>query len=146
MKINIASLKQSHIEKVKPFLLGSLEDLGVKYEFTSEILLKKNLRNYKLDKKSNSEEHNISILIHKVDGRLLITGKSGIYEDYIKSKFQFYSGNFLLLLLDEFEDDLTEPGQPHKPLVNDAQIYTIEGQSYCITVDLKKSVYDADIV
>ena len=123
-----------------------MEDLGPKYSFTEEILLKKNLRNYKLDSKANDSSVNISILVHKVDGRLLLTGKSGIYEDYIREKFKFYNGNLVLLLLDEFEDDLTEPGQTAKPLVNDAKIYTIDGESYCETKELRDSIYDQEIV
>lgn len=106
--------------------------------------MKKNLRNYKLDKKTNSEDHNISILIHKVDGRLLLTGKSGIYEDYIRTKFGHYEGRFMLLLLDEFDDDLTEPGEKTKPMVKDLKVYTIESESYVKTEEMIDNIYDQE--
>ena len=149
--VNIASLKQDHINKVKPFLIGSLEDLGVSYTFTEEILLKKNLRNYKM-KSGQKEGQNMTILVHKVDGRLLLTGKSGIYEDYIRAKLPAYRGNFMLILLDEFQDDLDplpdtlEEPQELPKLVEDCKIYEIEGNSYAKTEELKISVYDPKII
>ena len=148
MNINISSLKKSNMEKIKPFLIGSLEDLGVKYAIWEEILLKKKLRNYKLDSKSNTLEHNISILVHKIDGRLLLTGKSGIYEDYIQTKFRHYKGRILVLLLDEFDDDKSENQEILKTankLVKDPKIHKLaNGESYVRTSELKHNIFNEE--
>lgn len=57
-----------------------------------------------MDEQANTHSHNLSILVHKVDGRLLLTGPSGIYNDLIAKKLQFYQGRFLLVLLSDSEE------------------------------------------
>lgn len=60
------------------------EDLGIKVNLHEEILRKKDLRNYQVYK----GETDGCILIYKNNGRLLLTDKNGIFDDFIRKMCQ----------------------------------------------------------
>ena len=81
--VNISSLNKSHIKSVLPYLAEILASSELPYVITEEILLKRNLRNYSINSAIDSENHTMQILVHKIDGRLLLTGPSGIYQEFL---------------------------------------------------------------
>ena len=93
-------------------------------------MLKKNLRNYTIDERVNSRDHNFSILVHKVDGRLLLTGPSGIYQDLIKKKLQRYQGRMILILISDpdEEETLSQTEDLNVSVFKDGESYFAESE------------------
>ena len=89
-----------------PILQQCLDQTDLPFQISNETLKKRQLRNYTLDERTNSENHNLSILVHKMEGRLLLTGPSGLYQDLISKKLKFYQGRFVVILLSELEDEI----------------------------------------
>lgn len=61
-----------------------------------------------INKKSEEYQGDGTILIHKNDGRLLITDKNGIYDSFIRSKIIQHGSNFILILISDEEDSHLE--------------------------------------
>jgi hypothetical protein len=71
------------MEFFKPLLKHLVEELDLKIMVTEEILKKKETKNYKV------KNHDIDgcVLIHKDDGRLLLTDKNGLYDNFIRKMY-----------------------------------------------------------
>jgi hypothetical protein len=76
-------LDQKSLDFCSPALERVEEELGLKLEKHCEILLKKNLPNYQ----PMSKEMDGCLLIHRSNGRLLLTDKNGIYDTFIKRMY-----------------------------------------------------------
>jgi hypothetical protein len=83
LKITLHSLSQKDLDFSKPILDRVEAELGLKLDRIEEILLKKNLQDYH----PKSLEMDGCILVHRSNGRLLLTDKNGIYDQFIKRMY-----------------------------------------------------------
>jgi hypothetical protein len=77
------SLKQKTLDFCKPVLRRVQEELNIELLTTEEILLKKNLKKYSPPLRNMDG----CILVHRSSGRLLITDKNGIYDQFIRKMY-----------------------------------------------------------
>lgn len=83
MKLSLHSLNEKGMEFFKPMLMEVTKKLDLKIFIKEEILKKKGLKNYKM----SSDNADGCVLIHRDDGRLLITDKNGIYDNFIRKMY-----------------------------------------------------------
>ena len=84
LNIKFFSLSQVCIDYIKPYFEECAEELKLKINISKEILFKSKLKKYSARK----EKADCGILIHREDGRLLLTDKNGIYDKFIKEILQ----------------------------------------------------------
>lgn len=84
LTLSIHSLDKKGLDIVEPVIKQAAEDLGIEIILKEEIFKKKELRNYKQpDSKIDG-----SILIYRNNGRLLVTDRNGIFDDFIRKMCQ----------------------------------------------------------
>ena len=106
IRVNIKSLKADEIRTFKQHLNDSLtayfdlqdERSGRKpprpgIEISEETLTKAKLRGYQAP-----DNYDITILIHKCEGRLFLTDRNGFYNDLLTHEWSKTKGNVLIVL------------------------------------------------
>lgn len=90
LKLSLHSLNSKGVGFFKPVLKRVTKKLDLKTYIKEEILKKKELKNYSVgDRKVDG-----CVLIHRDDGRLLITDKNGIYDNFIRKMYNKTSKEF----------------------------------------------------
>lgn len=85
LKLGVHSINSNGFEFCKPILHRVAEELNIEIEVQEEKLQKKNLKNYKPN--SNLKVDGC-ILVHRDDGRLLMTDRNGIYDSFIREMYK----------------------------------------------------------
>ena len=145
IRINLKSLKADEIRTFKQHLNDSLsayfdlqdERSGRKpprpgIEITEETLTKAKLRGYQAP-----DNYDITILIHKGEGRLFLTDRNGFYNDLLTHEWSKTKGNVLIVLT------ANRTSVPPDKIVNgDVQTMATQGdQPTLLLFDAKKRIF-----
>eukprot|EP00347_Sterkiella_histriomuscorum_P023070 403336065 len=77
----------------------SLQNNLCQVSFSNQILTKKDLLNYQANKKyDNQKQNEFTIILHKCEGRILLTDNNGIYDSFIKYQICQNYGRVILIL------------------------------------------------
>ena len=90
LKLSLHSLKAKGIDFFMPLLKKVAEELDIKIMIKEELLKKADLKAYKHE----ADKVDGCMLIHRDDGRLLITDKNGIYDKFIRTMYNKTSKGF----------------------------------------------------
>ena len=101
LKISVNSITSSGLEFCKPILHRVGEELSIEIEVHEEKLQKKKLKAYKSEFDDTRNRIDGCILVHKDDGRLLMTDRNGIYDSFIREMYNVTS-NFDPKILSKF--------------------------------------------
>lgn len=77
------------------FKVNNAEQIRPDFNFCTELLQKAKLRGYVTPK---SSEANITILVHKCEGRLFLTDRNGFYNDFLAQTFMETKGHTIIIL------------------------------------------------
>lgn len=91
LEILVCSLKESEIADVRKVLLEVFPHSNV----SSRILQKSELRGFQLSSKPSPD---FVVVVHRNEGRALLTDRNGFYHDVIGSAWQLTRGNVLVVL------------------------------------------------
>jgi len=77
---------------------GRIDPTGIadsipELEFTEEFLSKSSLRGY-----SSNELTDLTVLIHKCEGRVFLTDRNGFYNDLLREEWARTKGNVIIIL------------------------------------------------
>jgi len=92
LEILVCSLKQQEISEVTPVLQGSFPNANI----TSRVLVKSELRGFQLNGVKPSPD--FVVVVHRNEGRVLLTDRNGFYHDVLGSAWQHTRGNILVVL------------------------------------------------
>jgi hypothetical protein len=99
-QISIMSLKNSDIQVFKQLLQEICQDVHL--EIKEKLLVKSQLRGI-----TTVEQTDLLILLHRAEGRLLLTDRNGFYNDLLSSAFRALEGR-VLLIVTNVENDPSE--------------------------------------
>ena len=88
LRMSVHSTNSSGLEFSKPILHRVAEELSIEIIVQEEKLQKKKLKNYKYLAKAGQIKPDGCILVHRDDGRLLMTDRNGIYDSFIREMYK----------------------------------------------------------
>jgi len=94
LEILVCSLKNSEISDVVPVLQEAFPHSNV----TPRVLQKAELRGFDLAQKPMKAPPDLVVVVHKNEGRALLTDRNGFYHDVLGSAWQQTRGNVLVVL------------------------------------------------
>jgi len=94
LEIMVCSLKEKEISEVSPLLQEAFPHSNV----TPRVLQKAELRGFDLAQKPMKNSPDLVVVVHKNEGRALLTDRNGFYHDVLGSAWLTTRGNVLVVL------------------------------------------------